>query len=588
MQLRGHTTGHLLSGLALASANLGDEGLADAAAAGRGTGGVPGAVAGDGTHAWLPQRVPREGVHRPRGRQERLGALLHAAQGDGRAARPVPAARQRRGARRPARDGRLGGRPDLRAHPRADAEGPAHRVRRRERDAGQPVRSSPATAPPRAGARLRPRRDLRPAGRAPQHPRGAPCEHRPRQGGRGRGAGRRPARSATAPSRRTSGTRSSSTTPTSSAATATRSSSALPDRSSASSARTPARTATATTCSSSAGSCSSCSRTGRTTWTTTSGRCSTRCWESRTRTRRTGSSPTTPGSPRPRAARARRPGLDPGSSSSDYGNFSCDHGSALENQVEYADSVFFTRATRCSSTSSCRPSSTGRSRACGCGSTPATVRRHGAGGRRARGCRRGAGPDPGWTERPGTPPKLRVNGHAVGVRCEPGTYASVRRTWRDGDVLELTLPMVPSWRTAPDNPAVHALTHGPLVLAGRYGAEPPATLPTVDLDSLQPVRGTHEYTIGTDAGEVRLRPFLDVHHEHYNVYFAAPPPSVRPPWWRATASTSHPERWRTRPVAGAKPGSSAGRPARSPAAGERSPWTAPAGTCCCPKACRQG
>ena len=233
----------------------------------------------------------------------------------------------------------------------------------------------------------------------------------------------------------------------------------------------------------------------------------------------------------PTASRKGKEGLvsDPGSYSSDYGNFSCDHGSALETQVKYADSVFFTRGDEVF-VNLFVPSvldwaeqgmrlriDTGYPYA---DTVRVVVEQGGAAEVRVR--------IPGWTERPGTPPKLRVNGHAVGVRCEPGTYASVRRTWRDGDVLELTLPMVPSWRTAPDNPAVHALTHGPLVLAGRYGAEPPATLPTVDLDSLQPVRGTHEYTIGTDAGEVRLRPFLDVHHEHYNVYFAAPP-AKRPP-----------------------------------------------------------
>ena len=294
----------------------------------------------------------------------------------------------------------------------------------------------------------------------------------------------------------------------------------------------------------------------------------------------------------PTASRKGKEGLvsDPGSYSSDYGNFSCDHGSALETQVKYADSVFFTRGDEVF-VNLFVPSVLDWD---GAGHAAADrhrlpVRRHRAGGRRARGCRRGAGPDPGLDRAPRHTPKLRVNGHAVGVRCEPGTYASVRRTWRDGDVLELTLPMAPTWRTAPDNPAVHALTHGPLVLAGRYGAEPPATLPTVDLDSLQPVRGTHEYTIGTDAGEVRLRPFLDVHHEHYNVYFAAPP-AKRPPTRGGELRLRRGvrARWRTRPVAGAKPGSSAGRPARSPAAGERSPSTAPAATCCCPRACRPG
>jgi hypothetical protein len=130
---------------------------------------------------------------------------------------------------------------------------------------------------------------------------------------------------------------------------------------------------------------------------------------------------------------------------------------------------------------------------------------------------------PSWVEQTGRTPALRVNGRAVTTAVRPGTYAVIRRTWQADDVVELVLPMGPVWLPAPDNPAVHALTHGPLVLAGRYGDAGPATLPTATLGSLTPGSGHAEYTLEAGGETVRLSPLLDVHHEHYNVYWAFPP-----------------------------------------------------------------
>ncbi|HEY0697472.1 MAG TPA: beta-L-arabinofuranosidase domain-containing protein, partial [Micromonospora sp.] len=218
---------------------------------------------------------------------------------------------------------------------------------------------------------------------------------------------------------------------------------------------------------------------------------------------------------------------DPGTYSSDYGNFSCDHGTALETQVKFADSIFFTRddvlwvnlfvpsqldwqerGLRLRLSTEYPYDSTVR----------LTVDHGGDAEIRVR--------VPAWVERTGQPATLRVNGRSVGVVCRPGTYVAVRRTWVAGDVVELSLPMAPVWLPAPDNPAVHALTHGPLVLAGRYGDTPPATLPTIEPSSLTRVAGTSDFTALADGRRVRLSPFLDTHHEHYVVYWAVRP--VRP------------------------------------------------------------
>lgn len=220
---------------------------------------------------------------------------------------------------------------------------------------------------------------------------------------------------------------------------------------------------------------------------------------------------------------------DGGSYSSDYGNFSCDHGTAMETQAKLADSIWFTRAETVF-LNLFVPSELDwqeqdvRLRIDTDYPYDERVRVH---------VDRGGSFElrirvPSWSGRAGTPPTLRLNGRGAGTVAKPGTYASIRREWREGDVLELMLPMSPVWLAAPDNPAVHALTHGPLVLAGRLGDDPLPTLPLVEPGTLRPEAGFGEYTIKLGGERVRLSPFLDVHHEHYNVYWAQPPKRPQP------------------------------------------------------------
>ncbi|GIE95488.1 hypothetical protein Ari01nite_29530 [Paractinoplanes rishiriensis] len=221
----------------------------------------------------------------------------------------------------------------------------------------------------------------------------------------------------------------------------------------------------------------------------------------------------------PSASRKGKEGLvnDPGTYSSDYGNFSCDHGTGLETSTKFAEPIYRTAkdtltvdlfipseidvagtTVRLTTLYPYEP------RIClgFSGSATLTLRLR----------------IPRWVRHP----TLRVNGKPVPAR--PGRYASIRRRWRSGDRVELHLPMTPRWLPAPDNPAVAALAYGPLVLAGRYGDTPPEVLPPADPSSLRRVPGaTPEFTIRSGDRSIQLSPFLDVHHEHYNIYFALPP-----------------------------------------------------------------
>src|SRR3546814_4198677 len=52
--------------------------------------------------------------------------------------------------------------------------------------------------------------------------------------------------------------------------------------------------------------------------------------------------------------------------------------------------------------------------------------------------------------------------------CRDG-YALLRRRWRAGDRITLTLPMTLAVEPTPDDPNVVAYTHGPVVLAADLG-----------------------------------------------------------------------------------------------------------------------
>ncbi|HWS88868.1 MAG TPA: beta-L-arabinofuranosidase domain-containing protein [Pyrinomonadaceae bacterium] len=62
-----------------------------------------------------------------------------------------------------------------------------------------------------------------------------------------------------------------------------------------------------------------------------------------------------------------------------------------------------------------------------------------------------------------------VNGRRHTTSRRPGGYVALKRVWRDGDTVEVRLPMTLRAEPLPGNPDVVALLYGPIVLAGRLG-----------------------------------------------------------------------------------------------------------------------
>jgi uncharacterized protein len=74
---------------------------------------------------------------------------------------------------------------------------------------------------------------------------------------------------------------------------------------------------------------------------------------------------------------------------------------------------------------------------------------------------------PGWCERP----EITVNGRLQAVASAPSSYIEIDREWRDGDRVEVSLPMRTTFERLPDGSDYVAVLHGPIVLAAKTGAE---------------------------------------------------------------------------------------------------------------------
>lgn len=75
---------------------------------------------------------------------------------------------------------------------------------------------------------------------------------------------------------------------------------------------------------------------------------------------------------------------------------------------------------------------------------------------------------PYWVTRGVT---VKINGKPLDVISNPSSYLTLKRTWRDGDRVEVLLPMNLHLSRMPDDPTVAAVMYGPLVLAGTMGTE---------------------------------------------------------------------------------------------------------------------
>jgi len=119
-------------------------------------------------------------------------------------------------------------------------------------------------------------------------------------------------------------------------------------------------------------------------------------------------------------------------------------------------------------------------------------------------------------------PAVRLNGSLL--RDLPGAgpsgWVALRRRWRAGDLFQVTLPMQLAVEPTPDHPAVQALTYGPVVLSGVHGRNPGSLTPPLEMAS---IRRTAAQPMTFEAVAARqpvtLVPVGRAAHQYYTTYF---------------------------------------------------------------------
>jgi uncharacterized protein len=123
---------------------------------------------------------------------------------------------------------------------------------------------------------------------------------------------------------------------------------------------------------------------------------------------------------------------------------------------------------------------------------------------------------PGWTTADAV---LSVNGNRVSERVQPGTFAAIRRTWKDGDRAELELPMpLRIEQVDANHPNYVALMRGPLVLFAVADSQPGFSKAELLRASLTNNATGDSVATSADRKSISMRPYMSIKDESYSTY----------------------------------------------------------------------
>lgn len=135
---------------------------------------------------------------------------------------------------------------------------------------------------------------------------------------------------------------------------------------------------------------------------------------------------------------------------------------------------------------------------------------------------------------------VKINGQSVKQLAQPGAYVELKRKWKTGDTVSLTLPKKLRLEPLPDNPRVTAILLGPIVMAGDLGPErgrgrgqggaapQPISIPSLVtterplsewIKAVTDKPGNFKTSGVGREQDVELVPFYRLHRRTYSVYF---------------------------------------------------------------------
>ena len=92
--------------------------------------------------------------------------------------------------------------------------------------------------------------------------------------------------------------------------------------------------------------------------------------------------------------------------------------------------------------------------------------------------------------------KVKINGKEQDVEGKPSSYITLERTFKDGDRVDIEMPMGLHFHRMPDDGSVFAVMYGPLVLAGQLGLE--QLLPEMQYGATGPLQNPLEVPVFVD------------------------------------------------------------------------------------------
>lgn len=123
---------------------------------------------------------------------------------------------------------------------------------------------------------------------------------------------------------------------------------------------------------------------------------------------------------------------------------------------------------------------------------------------------------PAWA---GSDAVISVNGKRVSDAAKPGTFAALRRTWKDGDRVDLELPMPLRLQPVDANhPKLVALMRGPLVLFAVADSQPSFDSAELLRAKLANNAAGDSIAQSADGKPVSMRPYMSIDKESYSTY----------------------------------------------------------------------
>ena len=200
--------------------------------------------------------------------------------------------------------------------------------------------------------------------------------------------------------------------------------------------------------------------------------------------------------------------------SNDYSSFTCCHGTGMESPTKFNDTIYAYSGETLyvnlfiPSTLNWASRSITVTQATSFPASNTTQLTIGGSGHIALKIRIPSWVQPGW--------QATVNGVVQSITPTPGSYATIDRTWANGDVVVVTMPMAITVESSPDVVNTRVVKYGPIVLCCAWTT---STLPTLNTATIAP-SGTLQWSATVNGSTaVTLVPFYTKYSGAYTIYF---------------------------------------------------------------------